>query len=122
MFTTQLKFTDIKPEEALKVYTEMRLEKIKTLVEHIQDETICRVELALSTKHHNQGEIFMAEMQMRLAGKELRVVREREDLRAAIDEARDELLEEVKKIKGKTESAMRRSGRRVKGFFKRFYA
>ncbi len=122
MFTTQLKFTNIKPDEALKTYVDMRLEKVKFLVERSQDESICHVELALTTKHHNQGNIFMAEMQMHFAGKDLRAVREKDDLRAAIDEARDELLEEVKKIKGKGESLMRRNGRRVKGFFKRFYS
>jgi len=122
MFTTQIKFTNIKPEEALKVYTEMRLEKIKRFAENIQEESICRVELALITKHHQQGNIFKAEMQLRLAGDDLRVVREKDDLRAAIDEAHDELLEKIKKIKGKNESLYRRSGRRVKGFFKRFYS
>jgi ribosomal subunit interface protein len=121
MFTTQIKFTNIKPEEALKVYTEMRLEKVERLVEHMQDESICRVELALLTKH-GSGEVFQAEIQVRVAGKDLRVVREREDLRAAIDEARDELLEEIKKMKEKNESLYRRGRRQMKGFFKRFYS
>jgi len=121
MFTTQIKFTNIKPDEALKEYTEMRLEKVKHLAENIQDEIICRVEFALRTKHR-QGDIFMAEIQLRIAGADLRVVREKDDLRAAIDEARDELLEEIKKTKKKSESLYRRSGRKVKSFFKRFYS
>ncbi|PIR71926.1 MAG: ribosomal subunit interface protein [Candidatus Nealsonbacteria bacterium CG10_big_fil_rev_8_21_14_0_10_36_24] len=61
------------------------------------------VEIGRTTKHHQKGDIFRAEVQMRLSGKSLRAESERNDLKLAITEIKDELQRELKKYKGKRE-------------------
>lgn len=66
------------------------------------------VEVGRTTKHHQKGNIFRAEAQMHLSGKSLRAESERNDLKLAITEVKDELQRELKKYKGKTEAVAQR--------------
>lgn len=79
------------------------------------------VELGKTTRHHKQGEVFRAEMNLRTAGRSFRSEAVAEDLYAAIDEVRDELSSEVKRYHKKRGTLLRRSGRRVKDFIRGVY-
>ncbi len=73
------------------------------------------VELAKTTKHHQQGDIFKAEVNLRVNGDKLiRAAAERWDLRVAIDEVKDELQEEIKKYKDKRETFYKKGARLFK--------
>ncbi len=61
------------------------------------------VEIGRTTRHHQKGDIFRAEAQMRFPGKSIRAESERDDLKLAITEVKDELQRELKKYKGKYE-------------------
>ena len=61
------------------------------------------VEVGRTTKHHQKGDIFRAEAQMRLPGKSLRAESEKNNLKLAITEVKDELQLKLKKYKGKAE-------------------
>lgn len=69
------------------------------------------VEVGRTTRHHQKGDIFRAEAQMHLPGKSLRAESEREDLKLAITEIKDELQRELKKYKRKTEAITKRRSR-----------
>jgi len=73
------------------------------------------VEVGKTTLHHQKGDIFRAEAQMHLPEKSLRAEAEREDLKLAITEVKDELQRELKQYKGKTEAITKRRSR----FFKK---
>lgn len=72
------------------------------------------VELDRTTHHHYKGMVFRAELQMQIPGGLLRAESVKEDLRVAIDDARDELERELKKTKDKKISFVKRIGRLFK--------
>ncbi len=112
-----LKGTNITLTPAITEYTNKRLEKISKI---INDDVSaqCDVELAKTTAHHNKGDIFRAEVHIVGAGKNLYASSEKDDLYAAIDTVQDEILRELKVVKGKRISYIRRSGARVKDMVK----
>ncbi len=112
-----LKGTNITLTPAITEYTNKRLEKISNI---INDDVSaqCDVELAKTTAHHNKGDIFRAEVHIVGAGKNLYASSEKDDLYAAIDSVQDEILRELKVVKGKRISYIRRSGARVKDMVK----
>mgnify|MGYP001615987025 FL=1 len=79
------------------------------------------VELGKTTRHHKQGQVFRAEMNLRTAGRSFRSEAIAEDLYAAIDEVKDELQSEVKRYRKKQGTLLRRGGRRVKDFIRGVY-
>ncbi|MEA3272843.1 MAG: ribosome-associated translation inhibitor RaiA [Patescibacteria group bacterium] len=95
------------------------LEKIGTLNKFIQrlDEkgvVECWVEVGKTTKHHNKGYIFKAEVNMSLPGKLLRVDEIEDDLKKAIVKAKDEMQRQLKKYKGEMQAKQRRGARDAK--------
>lgn len=81
-------------------------EKIGALAKFVEgrggEEAIARVELAKTTRHHRNGEIYRAEVDFSLPHKQLRVEAEDDNLHKAIDEAKEKiaaLLGEYKKEK-----------------------
>ena len=69
------------------------------------------VEIEKTTSHHQKGDIFRAEAQMRFPGKILRAESKRDDLKLAITEIKDELQRELKQYKEKAETAAKRKTR-----------
>ena len=86
------------------------------------DESVfLEVELGKTTRHHKQGEVFRAEMNLRTASRSFRSEAVAEDLYAAIDEVKDELSSEVKRYWKKQGTLLRRGGRLVKNFIRGVY-
>lgn len=59
------------------------------------------VEISKTTRHHKKGPFFRAECQLRLPGKSLRAEAEKERLKLAIVEVKDELQRQLKQYKEK---------------------
>ena len=72
------------------------------------------VDIGKTTAHHNNGEIFRAEVNVMVKGKVLRAVSDKEDLYAAIDDVRDSMIDELKGAKDKKETMWRRGARSIK--------
>lgn len=67
------------------------------------------VEVGKENKHHKKGDIFKAEARIHLPGKTLVAISEKDDLKRAIVEVKDELQQEIKKYKlKKTEEIIRK--------------
>lgn len=79
------------------------------------------VEVGKTTAHHKQGDVFRAEFDMKIDGRQFRSVAETTELYAAIDMAKDEMLEEIRSNKDKSETLFRRGARRVKDIVRGFY-
>ncbi len=114
---TNIKNTNLMLSEAVSEHVSKRLEKISVLLEG--DPTAqCDIELARTTDHHNKGDIFRAEIHIVAAGKNLYAASEKEDIYMAFDDARDEILRELKSSREKKVSLIRRGGSKVKAMMK----
>lgn len=59
-----------------------------------------------TTKHHNKGDVYYAEANLKVPGNMIRVRKTNEDLHAAIDEVREVLAEEIKQYKEKIKESL----------------
>ena len=117
-----IKATNIKLDEALKVWVEKKIGEIeKFLVDFGSRKYFkekpnleIKVEIGKTTRHHLKGEVFRAEVQLCLPKQIIRAEAVSEDLRDAINQVKDELQREVKRYKGKRIARARRWARKVK--------
>jgi len=77
-----------------------------------------QIEVGKTTRHHQSGDIFRAELNISLGGKHLRAVSEQATLYAALDDARDEMVREITSYKGKQRTLFRRGATRVKNIIR----
>ena len=66
------------------------------------------VEIGKPSKRHKTGPVFYAEINLKVGGPLLRGEASHKDLRTAIDEARDELYAQIKKLKEKQKDLSRK--------------
>ncbi|MES2087510.1 MAG: ribosome-associated translation inhibitor RaiA [Patescibacteria group bacterium] len=116
-----LKGTGLEITPDVSDYLYKRLGAIEKFLPSEADGYIIDVELGKTTKHHQAGDIFRAEINIHIGGKAFRAVSEQEDLMTAIDDIKDEISRELSSHKGKKMSLVRRSGQRIKNMFRRFY-
>ncbi len=75
------------------------------------DEVEARVEIGRPSKHHQKGQVYYAEMNLKMGGQLLRATIEHEDLRTAVDFVRDDLERQIKKLKSKNRDMNRKPKR-----------
>jgi ribosomal subunit interface protein len=90
----------------LETYIDEKLGALEKLVKNFDDAAegglTLRVEIARTTAHHRKGEdIFTASALLELPGHDLRAEGTADDVRIAIDRARDILREEIEHYKSK---------------------
>ena len=113
----KIKTTGISLTPAISEYADKRLIKISKIIGG-DPSYICDLELAKTTNHHKNGDIFRAEMHIVGKGKDLYASAEDADLYAAIDAMRDEIIRELHASKGKSLSFVRKGGAQVKAMMK----
>lgn len=77
-------------------------------------EPFLEVEVGRSTRHHLKGAVFYAEVMVRRDGATIRAEAEAEDVRMAIDIAKETVEEEITHERTRSQSLFKRFGRRVK--------
>jgi putative sigma-54 modulation protein len=94
-----IKATNLDLTPAFSQYIEEKIGSLSKFLKNYETEGEIQVqiEVARSTRHHHSGDVFRAEINLDLPGKMLRSVAEREDARLAINEARNNLQQEIKK-------------------------
>lgn len=99
-------------------YLRRRLEGIEKFIFAKPDAVLIDVEVGRTTDHHRSGSIFRAEFNVHAEGQHFRSVSEQEDLHAAIDDAKDQLVNELSRNKGKRIALARRGAAAVKAMIK----
>ena len=79
-----------------------------------------QVEVGRANGHHKQGEVFKAEVHIIGDGADYYAMKEAEDLYAAIDMVKDEVVHEISKNQGKKRELVRRGQRKFKEIIKGF--
>ena len=115
METTKIRATNTTLTSAITDYVNAKLGK-SVLEKFAGSYEILGVEVDIgkTSEHHNNGEIFRAEVNVEVKGKILRAVSDKEDLCAAIDDVRDEIIKVLKDTKTKKETMWRRGARNIK--------
>jgi len=97
--TIDIATKNITLDEPLRVFIE---DKIGGLEKYLKNAPAsARVEIGKPSKHHRSGEVFYAEVNLKMGGNLLRSEAQRDDLYATIVEAKDELQTQIKKFKDK---------------------
>ena len=116
-----IKATGIELTPAISSYVEKKISHIeKYLDRKNSQDAIAQVEVGRSTRHHKTGNIFRAEVHITGVGIDLYSVSEMEDLYAAIDVVKDEIVQNVLQLKGKRETLARRGAKMMKSVMKGF--
>lgn len=99
-----LKGTNIELTPELKAYAE---EKIETLAKFNPKITEVDCELGLTSRHHQKGNIYRAELNVSVSGAMLRVEKNVDSIYKAIDKVRDHMAEMLTEDRGKKISRKR---------------
>jgi len=86
---------------SLKTYCEEKFSHIEKLLKHIDPDGASELDLELvrTTSHHHKGEVFEAEVHLKMPGKIFRVSETGSDMRAAVDKLKDKLHISVERYK-----------------------
>jgi len=98
MKIANIKATEIELTPALKKYI---TEKINMLDKYYQDVIEVRVEVGLTSQHHNKGPIYRAELNVKVPGDLLRVEKTTENMYKSIDKVKDHMANQLKDFKEK---------------------
>ena len=116
-----LKATNITLTDDIRAYLDKRLQSLDKLISFEDPGVIVDVELGCTTRHHQNGDIFFAEINIHKGKETFRYVSNRPDVQSAIDDMRDEIARELSSKKGKMISLSRRGGQFAKALLKGGY-
>ena len=102
----------------IKDYLYKKLAHLEKFLDSTDESILCEVELGKTTRHHRGGDVFRTEINLHIAGKNLRAVSETDELFASIDTAKDEMARELQLNKDKKVSLLKRSGAQIKNILK----
>lgn len=116
------KGTNMQITAEIKNYLYKKLEHLQKFLASKDESVLCEVELGRISNHHKNGDVFRTEINLHLAGKNLRAEAEMEDIFASIDIAKDEMVHELQSNKDKRVSLLKRGGMKVKNLFKGIFS
>ncbi|MDQ5971395.1 MAG: putative sigma-54 modulation protein [Patescibacteria group bacterium] len=111
-----IKATNIELTDAIREYVEKKVESVSKFLNNSNVQV--QVEVAKTTNHHKNGEVFKAEIDIRADGKKFFTVSEGEDLYATIDEARESMMRELTHNKDRERTLYKRGAASVKKMLK----
>ncbi|NUQ57563.1 MAG: ribosome-associated translation inhibitor RaiA [Candidatus Paceibacter sp.] len=113
-----IKVTNMQLTPQITDYAEKKVGGLDKFISRMDESVQAWVEIGRTTAHHLKGDVYRAEIQIRVPHnpKGARVEATHEDLYAAIDEAYGLMKLELEKIKDKKISVVRRSARIFKKF------
>jgi len=109
-----IKATGIEHTNAIDSYVKKALAAVEKVLDPNEKSILARVDVGMTTKHHKSGDIFYAEVTMRLPGKDCRAVAKADTLYAAIDAMKDDIAREVKRHHEKLREERKKGGREMK--------
>jgi len=113
-----IKATNIEMTEAIRNYVNERIDYLDKLIRNDDESVYAQVEIEKTTSGQSKGDVFRAEINLHLAGKNLRAEKTSADLYASIDAIKDEMTRELTSHKDKQETMFRRGARKLKNMLK----
>lgn len=100
-------------------YLDQRIDSIQRLLAHDADASRCEVELGRHVGSSQQGDVWRAEIIVQRNGERHIASATGESINAAIDVAKDEILQQLRKSKGRQIALLRKMGARAKRWVRR---
>lgn len=118
MIKHHVKATNMELTGAISDYLE---KKLSVLDKYIKSETagIARIEVGKTTKHHNKGDVFRAEINLEFSGSKFRAEAEADDLYKAIDIVKDDITHEVTRASKKKKHMLKKGNQKIKKMIKK---
>lgn len=113
-----IKTTNLELTSELQDYIEKKINSLDRFIENLNSAVQAWVEIGLTTRHHQTGKVYRAEIQIHLPGKSVRAEAVTKNIFASFNEAIDELQRELKKYKGKKAEEQERASRTLKDILK----
>lgn len=104
----------------IKSYIEKKIESVDKLVDSRDEPVIYEVEVGKTTEHHEKGDVYKAEVHLRKKGGNLYATAHAEDVMAAIDKIKDEIIHALSSDKERKETLLRKGQMQIKKMLKRF--
>jgi putative sigma-54 modulation protein len=118
MIKINLKATNIVLTDAIRTYVEEKIGSLARLVPADDESVLAQVEVGKTTQHHQQGEVFRAEVNFHFRGGDLYAEEINEDLYAAVDGVRDDITHQINAKIEKRNTLVRRGGRGIKNLLR----
>jgi ribosomal subunit interface protein len=115
---TNVKTTGIELTRALSDYVDDKVGQLEKFLDPSDESILCEVEIGVSTKHHQSGDIFRAEINLRMAGNTFWAESEKEDLYVAINDVKEEIARAVKSQRTKDRTLFRKGASAIKNMLK----
>jgi putative sigma-54 modulation protein len=112
-----IKATGISLTTSISEYIEKKINMLDKFFQDF-DDVLVNVEVGKISKHHKSGDIFRAEIQITAGGQTYYAESETEDLYAAIDVVKDDIVHELTSKRKKTLRLFRRGGAQIKNLLK----
>ncbi len=94
MRITELQATNLELTSAIREYVTEKVESLSRFTKRF-DPCDVAVEIGKTSEHHQKGDVFFAELTMSIPGDTLRSHVEKDDLYAAVDEAKDDVKRQL---------------------------
>lgn len=116
---TKITATNMDLTSAIESYVDEKIASIeKFAIPHAEEELFVEIEVGKTTNHHQSGDVFRAEANLRIRGKHFRAVSEKSDLYAAIDDVKDELSRSLNSYKGRERGLARKGAAMIKNMLR----
>lgn len=113
------KATDLELTPAITEYINKKLKALERHVSVDDESAHAEVEIGKTTAHHRSGDVFRAEINLHVAGKQFRAEAVEIDLYGALDTVKDEMERELTTHKNKKMSVRKRWGQKIKTALRR---
>lgn len=111
-----IKATNMELTSAINDHINDRLTTINKFLN--DDKAIVQVEVGRTTNHHNKGDIFKAEFNIKSGENNFYAESLKHDLYLAINDAKDQIISKLKSKKGRSSTLFNRGARSVKKMLK----
>lgn len=111
-----IKATNITLTDSLKDHVNKKFLAVDRIIKGLETkgEVLLKIELALTTKHHNKGSVYYVECTLDLPGNVIRIEQNDEDMHSAIDKAQGRLKAEAEQFKKRINTKDRKEIDRLK--------
>ena len=107
--------------DAIRNYVEKKLKGIDRFANTTESQLQIQVEVGRTPSDQESGEVFRAEINLSINGNQFYAVSKKDELYAAIDDVKNEIVRQMKKSKGKDTVAVRKGQRKAKKIIKKTF-